>query len=79
MNQLVVRPVGRERWPDLERFFGPNGGYAGCWCTHFRRRGREFDEGCRDRGAGNRQFLERLTAEGAVPGLLAYEGDEPVG
>ena len=79
MNRLAVRPVGPERWPDLERFFGPNGAYSGCWCVYFRRRGREFEEGCRDGGAGNRELLERLIAEGRVPGLLGYDGDEPVG
>jgi GNAT superfamily N-acetyltransferase len=79
VNRLAARPVGPDRWPDLERFFGPNGAYSGCWCVYFRRRGSEFDEGCRDGGAGNRELLSRLTAEGRVPGLLAYDGDNPVG
>jgi ribosomal protein S18 acetylase RimI-like enzyme len=79
VTALDVRPVDAGRWAELERFFGPNGAYSGCWCTYFRRRGREFDEGCRDQGAGNRRFLARLTAEGEMPGLLGYDGDEPVG
>lgn len=78
-NELEVRPVDASRWPELERFFGPNGAYAGCWCTYFRRPGRDFEEGCRNRGAGNREFLARLTRDGTVPGLLAYDGGEPVG
>jgi GNAT superfamily N-acetyltransferase len=79
VNALDVRPVDARRLADLERFFGPGGANSGCWCTYFRRRGREFDDGCRERGAGNREFLARLTREGTVPGLLAYEGGEPVG
>jgi GNAT superfamily N-acetyltransferase len=79
VSRPVVRPVDAERWTELERFFGPNGAYAGCWCTYFRRRGSDFEAGCRDKGRGNREFLARLTRGGGVPGLLAYEGDEPVG
>jgi ribosomal protein S18 acetylase RimI-like enzyme len=79
VSELDVRPVDASRWADLASFFGPSGAYAGCWCTYFRRSGREFEDGCRGRGAGNREFLARLTREGAVPGLLAYDGGEPAG
>lgn len=33
----------------------------------------------RGQGAGNKQAMRRLVAGGAVPGLIAYAGDEPVG
>jgi len=79
VNALDVRPVDASRWAELERFFGPNGAYSGCWCTYFRRRGREFEDGCRDKGAGNHEYLSRLTREGKLPGLLGYDGGEPVG
>jgi GNAT superfamily N-acetyltransferase len=79
VTPLTVQPVDAGRWADLERFFGPNGAYSGCWCTFFRRRGRAFEEGCRGGGAGNREFLARLTREGDVPGLLGYHGRDPVG
>jgi GNAT superfamily N-acetyltransferase len=76
---LTVVPVTRSRWRQLEAFFAPNGGYSHCWCTFFRQTSSEFDRGCRNGGAGNRALLERITAEGRVPGLLARTADMTVG
>jgi hypothetical protein len=28
---LTFYPVTPDRWPDLERLFGPRGAYPGCW------------------------------------------------
>ena len=28
---LTFHPVTPDRWPDLERLFGPRGAYSGCW------------------------------------------------
>lgn len=75
----TFHPVTADRWDDLIRFFGPQGAYSHCWCTFFRQTGREFDNGCRNAGAGNRAMLESLTRRGQTPGLLAYVDDRPVG
>jgi GNAT superfamily N-acetyltransferase len=77
--RLVVRPLTRGRWADLEALFGPSGSYSNCWCTWWRQTGGEFSAGCREGGTGNRALLERLTVAGRRPGLIAYRGDEPVG
>ena len=77
--ELVARPLTAERWPDLERLFGPNGAYSNCWCAFQRVTGREFSAGCQDRGAGNRALLRRLTDEGSRPGLIGYRDGQPVG
>ncbi len=74
-----VRPVTADRWDELAAFFGPSGAYSGCWCTWWRQPAKDFDAGCRDGAAGNRALLERLTRDGATPGLLAHAGGEPVG
>lgn len=74
-----VRPVTADRWDDLRAFFGPSGAYSGCWCTFWRIPRRDFEEGCRGGAAGNRTVMRRLTGEGSVPGLLAYDADQPVG
>lgn len=76
---LRVEPVTPDRWDDLHRLFGPNGAYANCWCSFFRRTGREFSSGCANRGAGNHSLLRSLVRGGRVPGLLAYRDGEPVG
>jgi GNAT superfamily N-acetyltransferase len=78
-DQITVRPATPERWPELEKFFGPSGAYGNCWCAFFRVTTKEFEDGCREHGTGNRELLKRLTLDGAVPGLLAYLDDQPVG
>ena len=71
---VSVVPVTADRWRDLSAFFGPNGAYSNCWCAWFRVRAKDFDN-----GPGNRRVIRQLTRDGLVPGLLAYEGNDPVG
>jgi GNAT superfamily N-acetyltransferase len=78
-DQITVLPATPERWPQLEAFFGPNGAYSNCWCAFFRVTAKQFDAGCHAGGEENHALLRRLTLEGAVPGLLAYEAAQPVG
>ena len=72
---LRFHPATSERWPDLERLFGPRGACAGCWCMWFRQTRAEFE---RFKGEGNRSALKALVDTGPPPGILAYAGDEPV-
>ncbi len=74
--RLEVRPLTADRWEEFERLFGPRGACGGCWCMWFRLTRREFDAG---KGEGNRRAMAELVAAGRVPGILAYDGDEPVG
>ena len=76
MDGLEIRPVTPDRWDDLERLFGPNGAYSNCWCTWWVLPGKEW-EGTAP--AARRAILQRLVAEGAEPGLLAYLDGEPAG
>jgi GNAT superfamily N-acetyltransferase len=73
---VTYRPATPERWDDLLELFGPNGAYSNCWCTWwvlpYRTWGAAEPEERRD-------VLHRLTLEGAVPGILAYEDSTPVG
>lgn len=79
MSDVEVRPVTADLWPELERFFGPRGAYANCWCAFFRVRSKEFEAGCRDKGAGNKLLMRRLTLDNQVPGLLAFRDQTPIG
>jgi len=74
--RLAIHPLTPERWPDLVRLFGPRGACAGCWCMWWRLDRKEFDAG---RGAKHRRSLAAYVEQGHVPGLLAYQGGEPVG
>jgi GNAT superfamily N-acetyltransferase len=73
---LVFRPLTPARWRDLEDLFGPNGACGGCWCMWWKQDRARFREG---KGERNRRAFRRVVKSGAVPGLLAYAGGEPVG
>ena len=73
---MKIVPVSPERWPDLERLFGPNGACAGCWCMWWRVTAGEHKV---MKGAPSRAALRGIVEAGDPPGLLAYEDDDPVG
>lgn len=72
---LEVRELRAETWDDFERVLGSNGGARGCWCMHWRLSIAEFMEG---KGDGNKRAMRRLASRKQAPGVLLYEGDEPV-
>ena len=76
MARLTCHPLTLDRWEDLERLFGPKGACAGCWCMWWRLSRGEFEQ---KKGDGNRIAFRTIVESGRVPGLLAYDGDEPVG
>lgn len=83
MSIVSIEPATAERWQDLENLFGPTGAYGHCWCTFFRRRAKDHTASTTCdrsmRGVDNKAELRRLTLEGRVPGLLAYDEDGPCG
>ncbi|NJD60605.1 MAG: GNAT family N-acetyltransferase [Anaerolineales bacterium] len=72
----TIHPLTPERWPDLEKLFGPRGACGGCWCMYWRLSRQQFSA---QQGEVNRQELKSLVASGKNPGLLAYVEDEPIG
>ena len=76
MSSLVVKPVTPARWDDLERLFGPNGAYSGCWCMFFRQTSAEY---AANSGDANRDVLRSLVQRRKVPGLIAYVDGDPAG
>ena len=76
MPRLTFKPATPARWPDVERLFGERGACAGCWCMLWRRTRKEWTAG---KGDSNRAALKRLVGSGAKPGILAYDGKDPVG
>ena len=72
---MRVLPVTPDRWPDLERLFGPRGAYSNCWCMWPRLSARAFDGAT---AAQRRRGMKRVVEKGPPPGLIAYDGKEPV-
>lgn len=73
---VSFQPLTPDRWKDLERLFGPNGAYGGCWCMWWRTTRRAFEE---NGSEGNRRALREKVEAGPPPGILAYVDGEPVG
>ena len=74
--RLDFRPLTPATWVDLERLFGGRGACGGCWCMWWRITRKEFEE---SKGETNRASFKELVDAGVVPGILAYEAEEPVG
>src|SRR5215475_5396672 len=73
--ELTIRPVTPDLWPALEDLFGKSGASNGCWCMYWRL-GRAY----RDSASGeNKEALRQIVKHGSPPGLLAFDGDLPVG
>ncbi len=74
-----VHPLTPERWPDFETVLG-RGGISGCWCMYWlTETGKGFEEGRRGGSKGANKAAFRQVTEDGLPGLLAYDGDAPVG
>lgn len=74
MADFDIRPVAAETWDDFARLFEARGGPHHCWCSIHR-----FPRVHRMSSAEKRDSMHRLV-KGAVPiGVLAYDGEMPVG
>ena len=75
--RLRVVPARDAPFADVEAVFGTRGDPATCWCQWYKLRGAEF------RAADPTELRDRLAAQLAEPdpgpGLLAYDGETPVG
>ncbi|TDI69841.1 MAG: GNAT family N-acetyltransferase [Bacteroidetes bacterium] len=76
MQDFTFHPVTKTRWKDLEHLFGSSGAFCGCWCMWWRLPRKEVDA---NKSAGNKAAMHRLIASGVVPGILAFDGTNPVG
>jgi GNAT superfamily N-acetyltransferase len=74
--KTTIHPLTPDRWPDLEKLFGERGACGGCWCMTWRLPRAEWEAG---KKSGNKQAFRSLVEDDDQPGVLAYDGDEPVG
>lgn len=73
---IAVVPLTPARWPLFEDLFGRQGACYGCWCTYFRLRPKQRQ--AMDGDEKREVMLDRIR-RGPPPGLLAFDGAEPVG
>ena len=77
IEALIFHPLTPDRWPDLERLFGPNGANSGCWCMFWRQTGPDW-HGCT--GSDRKKAFKAVCAKGErPPGVIAYRADRPIG
>ena len=76
MNALKFHPLTPDRWADFEALFGLRGACGGCWCMYWRQTHSEYEA---QKGETNKRAMKALVQSGQVPGILAYDGDRPVG
>ena len=72
---LTIRPLTPELWPALEELFGKRGACNGCWCMYWRI-GAAYR---RQLPETNKAAFRRVVKRGPPPGLIAFDGDKPVG
>jgi GNAT superfamily N-acetyltransferase len=76
LQTLTYSPLTSDTWEDLDELFGPNGACGGCWCMWWRQT--RADTAAQGSG-GNRRALRALVDASQPVGLLAFDGEAPVG
>src|SRR4051812_12965188 len=72
---LTIRPLTPDLWPALEDLFGERGACNGCWCMYWR-----IGSAYRKRASDtNKAAFHKVVEQGPPPGLIAFDGDVPVG
>jgi GNAT superfamily N-acetyltransferase len=72
---IQYRTLTPERWKDFENLFGPKGACAGCWCMWWRLKRSEFEK---QKGSQNKQAMKEIVDSGEIPGILAYQNEQPI-
>jgi GNAT superfamily N-acetyltransferase len=75
--RLVTVELAPRLWPQVEALFGKTGACGGCWCQAWRiERGENWSE---VKGAVARKRLRAGIAKGTTHGILAFDGETPIG
>jgi GNAT superfamily N-acetyltransferase len=76
MPDLRILPLTPDLIPDFLALFGPEGACYGCWCTGFTLRPKVR---LAMTGDERREVMLTRIRKGPPPGLIAYNGDTPIG
>jgi GNAT superfamily N-acetyltransferase len=74
--KLKFKPLAEGTWNDFAELFGEKGACAGCWCMFWRIPRKVFDS---NKSADNKRLMKKLVAGGGSTGIIAFDGDKPVG
>jgi GNAT superfamily N-acetyltransferase len=75
VDKIAFHPLTPDRWNDFASLFGKHGACGGCWCMWWRIARSRYNE---QKGEKNRRAMKAIVQAGEVPGILAYDGDEPI-
>lgn len=75
-STVKFSPLTPDRWDDLEVLFGERGACGGCWCMWWKLSRADWTAG---KGMKNKNALKKIVKSGISPGIIAYDGDSPVG
>jgi GNAT superfamily N-acetyltransferase len=73
---LKFRPATEDRWADVEELFGERGACGGCWCMYWRLPRSLWTA---SKGVRNKNSFRKIVSTNKQPGVIAYNGPEPVG
>ena len=75
---FTARELTSDDWPHIKKLFGAKGACGGCWCMYWRvqKGDKPWDQ---VKGEPNRKAFKKLVESGKARGVLAFEGDQPVG
>lgn len=74
---VSIEAATADRWDDVAAVMGSRGDPSRCWCQYFRSETGPFAIEDRD---GNREAMRHQLTTATVPhGLVAYDGERPVG
>ncbi|MXY42745.1 MAG: GNAT family N-acetyltransferase [Dehalococcoidia bacterium] len=73
-ERFTFKAVKSAEWYDLERVFLSVPGSSMCWCMYWRKTRAQWW----DNGSENRADMKEIVEGGVSPGIVAYDGDEPV-
>jgi GNAT superfamily N-acetyltransferase len=75
-KSTTVKPLTPATWDGFERLFSTSGTCTGCWCTWWRLSSTDFRKFSREE---KKDILRTIVQSGKTPGLIAFDGAEPVG
>jgi GNAT superfamily N-acetyltransferase len=76
MPHLNFREVDSSNWGDFAKLFESKGGPSYCWCMAWRPLPGDRNQAT---NADRKNAIERTVEAGTPIGILAYDGDQPVG